>query len=69
MPTKIKRDEGKSTAHTLAGRRRYLHRVLVKFHKGEEMRGVMTLAIHLVWCAIGRCRIARILKMAIAILL
>lgn len=29
----------------------------------------MTLAIHLVWCTVRRCRIARILKMAVAILL
>ena len=34
------------------------------------MKGVMTLTVHLVWCAVGRCRIARILlHVVIAVLL
>jgi hypothetical protein len=43
--------------------------MLASLWKGTEMRVVMTLAIHLVWCAIWRSRISRILHVIVAVLL
>ena len=58
-----------SSARTWVQSHRYLIEVLASLSKGAKMSVLITLAIHLVWCAIWRSRISRILHVVVAVLL
>ena len=64
-----KENNVKSNDHTWVLGHRYLVILLALLRKERIMRVVITLAIHLVWCAIWRRGVSRVLKVTVAVLL